>query len=286
MISPIVRPDKSAGAPARNGVCLPTVEPDGHAVVVEMCGPEGQAASPGWYQSCKHAMDWLCALVLLVLTAPLILAAMGLVKASSRGPVLYSQTRLGRHGKPFTIYKLRTMYAECESLTGACWSKPGDTRITPVGRWLRRTHLDELPQLFNVLLGDMSLIGPRPERPEFVPTLEQAIAHYSDRLLLRPGITGLAQVQLPPDTDLASVAIKTAYDLYYVQHVAFWLDCRIAVVTLLKMFGVRFGALQWLCRLPVRTDVEEPYRRLAAGPRPEFNAVVHAPAPTLSVVEL
>src|SRR5439155_12868491 len=120
------------------------------------------------------------------------LLSMLLVKLTSRGPALYTQTRLGRNGRPFTIYKLRTMQHRCESLTGARWSTPGDPRITPVGRFLRKTHLDELPQLWNVLRGDMALVGPRPERPEFVPQLEQAVPHYRDRLLVRPGVSGLA----------------------------------------------------------------------------------------------
>src|SRR5207248_4660391 len=141
--------------------------------------------------------------------------AMLLVKLTSPGPMLYTQTRLGRRGRPFTIYKIRTMLHDCESLTGPQWSTPGDTRITRVGRWLRRTHIDELPQLWNVLRGDMSLVGPRPERPEFIPELENAIPFYRDRLLVRPGITGLAQVQLPPDTDMDSVRRQLAHDIYY-----------------------------------------------------------------------
>ena len=170
----------------------------------------------GWYPSCKRAVEFAVALILFLLTLPLTALAMLLVKVTSRGPVLYSQTRLGRHGRPFTVYKIRSMTYGAESLTGACWSKPGDSRITPVGRWLRRTHIDELPQLWNVLRGDMGLIGPRPERPEFVPQLEQAIPLYRKRLLVRPGVTGLAQVQLPPDTDLASDRRKIVYDLYYI----------------------------------------------------------------------
>ncbi len=136
-----------------------------------------------WYSWWKTPVEWFFALMVLLLSAPLILLAVVLVKLTSKGPVLYSQSRLGRHGWPFVIYKIRTMYYQCESLTGARWSTPGDKRITPVGRWLRRTHLDELPQLWNVLKGEMSLIGPRPERPEFVPQLEQAIPQYRARFL-------------------------------------------------------------------------------------------------------
>ncbi len=234
-----------------------------------------------WYRHCKSAFDWCCAATLLLLTAPLLLLAMALVKLTSRGPALYSQTRLGRFGKPFAIYKVRSMHAECESLTGACWSKPGDARVTAVGRWLRRTHIDELPQLWNVLRGEMSLIGPRPERPEFVPTLETAILFYRARLLVRPGITGFAQVQLPPDTDLDSVKIKTAYDLHYVQSLSLGIDLRIGWATALKMAGISFPALaRWFC-FPARITVEDAYRKLVeeAGSRTptaaEFATVNH-----------
>jgi lipopolysaccharide/colanic/teichoic acid biosynthesis glycosyltransferase len=205
--------------------------------------------------------------VLLVLTAPLVLVSMALIKLTSRGPVLYTQTRVGRGARPFTIYKLRTMVHRCENLTGARWAVPGDPRITPVGRLLRRTHLDELPQLWNVLRGDMSLIGPRPERPEFVPRLEQAIPHYRERLQVRPGVTGLAQVQLPPDTDLESVRVKLAYDLYYAEHLGLWLDCRIALATALKMLGLPFRLLRTLFWLPARAAIESAYRALGPAAR-------------------
>jgi lipopolysaccharide/colanic/teichoic acid biosynthesis glycosyltransferase len=211
------------------------------------------------YLGVKAVLDFGIALTLLVLTAPLIVAAMLLVKLTSTGPALYSQTRLGRHGLPFTIYKIRTMGHECESLTGPRWSTDGDTRITTLGRWLRRTHLDELPQLWNVLRGDMSLIGPRPERPEFMPTLEQAVPLYRKRLQVRPGVTGLAQVQLPADSDLDSVRIKTAYDLHYIRQAGLLLDGRIAWATFLKLIGFSFDAMRTLSRLPHRVAIEQGY---------------------------
>jgi len=199
------------------------------------------------------------ALVLIALASPLLLFAALLVKLTSRGPVLYSQVRLGRDGRPFTLYKVRTMVHQCESLTGARWSIPGDPRITLIGRVLRRSHLDELPQLWNVIRGDMSLVGPRPERPEFVPQLEQAIPRYRDRLLVLPGLTGLAQVQLPPDTDLDSVALKLAYDLFYVGRRGFWLDVRLLAGTALKIAGVPFGALRKVLGLPRREAIVGSY---------------------------
>lgn len=218
------------------------------------------------YGVIKTSLEFLLAFVLLILTAPLILFAMLLIKLTSRGPAVYTQTRIGRNGLPFTIYKLRTMAHECESLTGAQWCKPGDSRITRVGWWLRRTHIDELPQLWNVLIGDMSLIGPRPERPEFVPSLEQAIALYRDRLHVRPGMTGFAQVQLPPDTDLDSVRIKLAYDLYYVCRQSFCFDVLVYVATLAKLIGFSDRTIRLMCWLPGREAVEANYRKLMEPP--------------------
>lgn len=216
----------------------------------------------------KRVFDVAVALILFLLTLPLILLAMALVKLTSRGPAIYSQTRLGKDGLPFTIYKLRTMSQDAEK-DGACWSLPGDCRVTRIGRWLRKTHIDELPQLWNVLKGDMSLVGPRPERPEFVPQLEQAIPHYRRRLLVRPGVTGLAQVQLPPDSDLESVRVKLAYDIHYVAHAGLWLDLRLCWATFFKMLGVSFGWLRALFAFPSRTAIEVEYRDLCVqSPRP------------------
>ncbi len=235
-------------------------------VVLKLIFPHGPCARPlpvprwrvmrdsTWYPAGKVALDFVAAVVLLVLLTPVILLAMLLVKLTSRGPAIYTQTRMGLNGKPFTIFKLRTMVYRCERLTGATWSRPGDPRVTPVGRFLRKTHLDELPQLINVILGQMSLVGPRPERPEFLPQLEQEIPHYRERLQVRPGVTGLAQVQLPPDTDLDSVRLKLAYDLYYVQQASFWLDVRIILSTALKMAGLSFALLRRLFRIPARDD--------------------------------
>jgi lipopolysaccharide/colanic/teichoic acid biosynthesis glycosyltransferase len=190
------------------------------------------------YESLKAALDFVAAFVLLVVAAPVIVVCMILVKLTSRGPVLYSQVRLGKNGRHFRIYKIRTMAHDCEARSGARWSTPGDPRVTPVGRVLRATHLDELPQLWNILRGDMSLVGPRPERPEFVVQLEQAIPQYRERLRVRPGVTGLAQVQLPPDTDLESVRRKVACDLTYVRHLGLGLDLCLLALTALHLTGI------------------------------------------------
>src|ERR687889_98567 len=136
---------------------------------------------PRWYGPFKEVFDSLTAAVLLVLLAPLILILMVLVKFSSSGPALYSQVRLGRGGRPFRIYKIRSMTHDCERHSGPRWATVGDTRVTALGWILRRTHLDELPQLWNVLRGEMSLIGPRPERPEFVELFRQDFERYADR---------------------------------------------------------------------------------------------------------
>lgn len=225
-------------------------------------GPVQIPPSARWYLPCKLAGEFAFSLVLLLFTMPLILVAMALVKLTSPGPVLYMQTRVGRRGKPFTILKIRTMRHHAESLTGARWSTAGDNRITPVGRWLRKTHLDELPQLWNVLKGDMSLIGPRPERPEFVPQLEQAINHYRARLLVRPGLTGIAQIQLPPDSDLGSVRTKLAYDLHYIRGLGPWLEVRIYFATLLHLAGVSFSWIRILAGFAPRESIEQAYHSL------------------------
>ena len=205
---------------------------------------------PRWQRACLAAAEKALALLLLVLTAPVMLVAVLLVKLTSRGPALYTQTRVGRGGVPFTLYKLRTMVHNCERLTGPCWSPPGDRRVTAVGRFLRRTHLDEVPQLWNVLRGEMSLVGPRPERPEFVPHLDREIPRYRERLAVRPGLTGLAQLWLPPDTDLASVRRKLTYDLFYLRHRGPWLDLRLLVATVLYLGGTPAGLACALLRIP------------------------------------
>jgi lipopolysaccharide/colanic/teichoic acid biosynthesis glycosyltransferase len=227
----------------------------------------------------RAATESACALLFLILAIPVLLVAFALIKLTSRGPFLYRQTRLGKNGRPYALYKLRTMVNDSEK-DGACWSLPGDPRVTPVGRFLRRTHLDELPQLWNVLRGDMSLIGPRPERPEFVAKLELCIAHYRSRLLVRPGVTGLAQVQLPADSDLDSVRIKLAYDIWYMRHQSFGLNLRIIIATVLKLVGCRFSLLRALLRFPLREAVEKAYLELPTIESSESDlGAVSAPDP-------
>ena len=194
------------------------------------------------YDAIKSVFDIPAALVLLVISAPVVLLAMLLVRLTSRGPAVYTQKRLGYNGRVFTIFKIRTMYLGSEP-NGARWSLPGDPRVTPVGRLLRWSHLDELPQLLNVLRGEMSLIGPRPERPEIVAQLEKSLPEYRLRLLVRPGVTGLAQVLQPPDTDLNSVRRKLNFDMYYISRMNPWLDVRIVL-----------GPSSTCCRSPIGTS--------------------------------
>lgn len=223
-------------------------------------------ASPqaSWWPVAKGAVDFALALVMFALAWPVILLVMALVKLTSRGPALYRQVRLGLDGREFTLYKIRTMGHDCERLTGPRWAARNDPRVTPLGRFLRKTHLDELPQLWNVLRGEMSLVGPRPERPEFVAQLERAIPQYRDRLQVRPGVTGLAQILLPADSDFEGVRRKVACDLCYVQQMGPWLDLRILVGTALKILGTSFRWNGRLLRLPNDWDASAPRAALLA----------------------
>lgn len=194
-----------------------------------------------WYAQVKNVIDVILAAVLLVCLLPLILLSAIAVKWTSRGPAFYCQSRLGRDGRKFTLIKLRTMIVDAEDGTGPVWSKSEDPRITPVGLFLRKTQIDEFPQLLNVIMGQMSLIGPRPERPEIANGLELQIPYYRQRLKVKPGITGFAQLTLPADTDIESVRRKLVPDLYYVRNMNPWLDLRILIFT-----GVYF--LYSICR--------------------------------------
>ncbi|MBI2301615.1 MAG: sugar transferase [Armatimonadetes bacterium] len=178
----------------------------------------------------KRAADAVVAGVLLLLAWPLMLLIGLVVKLTSPGPALYRQTRVTEGGREFTLLKYRSMVQDAEAGTGAVWAHKGDPRTTRVGRLLRRTSLDELPQLLNVLLGDMSLIGPRPERPPFVEQFGREIPRYHDRHRMKAGITGLAQVCGERGGD-SEVASRTRYDLYYVDHWSLLLDLQILVKT-------------------------------------------------------
>ncbi len=192
---------------------------------------EGFNLIPGDFSmKLKRVVDIILILFLLVLVAPLLLLVALLIRLDSPGPVFYSQLRSGFYGKPFRVYKFRSMYQDAEK-RGAQWASQRDPRITRVGYWLRLLRIDELPQIWNVLRGEMSLIGPRPERPEFDVKLKEAIPYYEVRYLVKPGITGWAQVMYPYGASIEDAYEKLSYDLYYIKNYSLWLDLAIAFKT-------------------------------------------------------
>jgi exopolysaccharide biosynthesis polyprenyl glycosylphosphotransferase len=183
----------------------------------------------------QRAFNLVAATVGIVLASPLVLITALAVRLSSSGPVLYRQLRVGLDGHPFTVYKFRSMRANAEAATGAVWASRNDPRITPVGRIIRKIRFDELPQLFNVLKGEMSLVGPRPERPEFVKALSERIPYYRQRHYVRPGITGWAQINHKYGDTLEDTVTKLEYDLYYIKNMSLSLDAYIVFHTLKTM---------------------------------------------------
>jgi exopolysaccharide biosynthesis polyprenyl glycosylphosphotransferase len=203
---------------------------------------EGFQLQPGRFNwRLKRSGDVLVAALLLLLSSPLLLVAALLIRLQDGGPVFYRQKRSGLYGKPFQIAKLRSMRLDAERL-GARWAERGDPRITPLGRWLRKWRIDELPQLWAVLRGDMSLIGPRPERPEFEDALEQAIPHYRLRHWLRPGLSGWAQVCHPYGASVEDARQKLSYDLYYLRNANVLLDGLILLKTM-RLVALARGAI-------------------------------------------
>lgn len=211
-------------------------------------------ASVSSYHRWKRFIDRPLAVVMLISFGPVIGLLWLLVKWTSPGPGFYRQERVGRNGKSFHMIKLRSMRQDAEAASGAVWSPVHDPRVTRLGQALRKYHLDELPQLFNVLKGEMSLVGPRPERPQFVEVLSSKIDGYRNRLAVLPGITGLAQLNLPPDTDLNSVARKLVLDLEYVEGAGPWLEARLLICTGMRLLKIPSMGLLGLRRnvtLPV-----------------------------------
>lgn len=189
----------------------------------------------------KRAMDILLSATGLVLALPLMLVVAVLVKVTSPGPVLYRQVRVGLEGRLFTVRKFRSMQQDAEARTGAVWAAKNDARVTPIGRFLRRTRLDELPQLWNALVGEMSLVGPRPERPEFVESLTQQLPYYGQRHAVKPGVTGWAQVRYTYGASVEDALQKLQYDLYYIKHMSISFDLFILFDTV-KTVVLRRGA--------------------------------------------
>lgn len=179
----------------------------------------------------KRSLDLVLALCLLVSLAPLLAVVMMSIRIESPGPALFWQERVGQFGRRFWLVKLRSMGVHAEADGQARWAEEDDPRVTRLGRWLRQLHIDELPQLWNILRGEMSFVGPRPERPEFVIQLEAEIPYYSERHHLRPGITGWAQINYPYAASLQDARAKLEFDLFYVKHAHFLLDILILLQT-------------------------------------------------------
>ena len=187
--------------------------------------------------SAKRVFDIVVALLGLLLLAPLLLILGLLIRFRLGAPVFFTQIRPGLHGQPFKLIKFRTMCNDAEK-NGAVWACKDDPRVTKVGHILRKTRLDEIPQLFNVLRGDMSFVGPRPERPEFVDTLKEKIPYYSKRHFVKPGVTGWAQVRYPYGASVEDSLEKLRYDLYYIKNFSVFLDILIILETVkVVLFG-------------------------------------------------
>tara|TARA_B100001013_G_scaffold343798_1_gene272338 strand:- start:283 stop:966 length:684 start_codon:yes stop_codon:yes gene_type:complete len=185
----------------------------------------------------KRFMDLVLSVLLFVTGLPFYIIFGLLIKLDSKGPVLFKQIRAGLQNSSFLLYKFRSMGFHAEADTGPIWTAQNDPRITKVGQFLRRFRFDEFPQLLNVLKGEMSLVGPRPERPFFVEKLKQEYPFYMRRLKVRPGITGWAQIKHPYDEHLEDVREKLRYDFYYIENVSLWLDLKIIIRTVRVMLS-------------------------------------------------
>jgi exopolysaccharide biosynthesis polyprenyl glycosylphosphotransferase len=194
---------------------------------------------PAWERNAKRLLDLLVSIIFLVGFAPVWVLVGILIKLDSQGPVFFSQTRVGKNRKLFTIYKFRSMVQDAEKHTGPVWAADADPRITRIGRILRKTRIDEIPQLINVLRGDMSLVGPRPERPYFVEQLEREIPIYVTRFNVKPGISGLAQTKHRYDASLDDVREKMKFDLYYIENMSLTLDLKILLRTIYVVLTAR-----------------------------------------------
>ena len=183
------------------------------------------------YAITKRIFDVISSISGFIILSPILLIIAILVKITSKGPILYSQTRVGKNGQTFEILKFRTMKVDAEKETGPVWAAQNDNRLTPIGDVMRKLHVDELPQLINVLRGEMSIIGPRPERPVFVTKFKEIIPDYEKRLMIKPGITGLAQVWHRYDETIEDVKKKVKYDLLYIKRMCIWADLNIMLRT-------------------------------------------------------
>lgn len=188
------------------------------------------------YHVAKRAFDITASALGIIFLSPLFLITAVMIKCTSNGPVLFTQTRVGKDGTLFDIYKFRTMRVNAEKETGPIWAENNDPRLIPIGRFLRKAHIDEIPQFINILKGEMSLIGPRPERPVFVQKFKKEITDYEKRLAVKPGLTGLAQVWHSYDETIQDVRKKIKYDLLYIKKLCLWTDVRILFRTVRVVF--------------------------------------------------
>jgi exopolysaccharide biosynthesis polyprenyl glycosylphosphotransferase len=193
---------------------------------------------PEWEKKLKRLMDIVVSLLILLLSVPITILTSIAIKIDSKGPIFFKQERLGQNGKPFRVFKFRSMINDAEKLTGPVWSQKNDPRVTRMGKFVRRARIDEIPQMFNVLKGEMSLVGPRPERAFFVEKLSQEIPYYKRRLKVRPGVTGWAQIKHKYDETIEDVKIKLRYDLFYIENMSIRMDFKILLRT---VFVVLFG---------------------------------------------
>lgn len=187
-----------------------------------------------YFDVAKEVMDVIVGSILLVVSLPLLLVCAAIIKISDPGPALFIQERVGKDGKCFRMYKLRSMYQNAEARSGAVWASREDPRVIPACRWMRRSHVDELPQLLNIVRGEMSLVGPRPERPNILAELEKEYPNVRDRLKVKPGLTGLAQVTHGYDTSVEAFRNKLKADLEYIEKRRWRLELRILVSTISK----------------------------------------------------
>ncbi|MCM8775340.1 MAG: sugar transferase [Candidatus Omnitrophica bacterium] len=190
-----------------------------------------------WRLMVKRLLDISVSTLGLIVFSPVMAVTAIAIKLDSPGPVIFRQSRVGMKGRQFFMYKFRTMHEDAEAATGPVWASQNDPRVTRVGNLLRKTHLDELPQLWNVLEGTMSVVGPRPERPYFVNELRKWIPHYDRRLCAKPGITGLAQIKRRYDETIADVRKKVRYDILYIQKMCPLLDMKVIALTVLAVLG-------------------------------------------------
>ncbi len=190
-----------------------------------------------WEESAKRLVDVIVSIMILTLSSPIWIMVAVAIRLESPGSVVYSQERVGIKEKRFRMHKFRSMRSDAEAKTGPVWAPKDDPRVTSVGRFLRKTRLDEIPQFINVLKGEMSLVGPRPERPHFVELLSKEIPLYKRRLVVRPGITGWAQIKQGYDTSIDDVRSKVRYDLFYIENMSFRMDIKILLMTVYTMIA-------------------------------------------------